>query len=117
MKIFFCFYTVLLIQFGTTVKLTAQTNAPSDIFRAYEDDDFLNDLGRGTDKAYTSGLQVTLFYNKNHASHFFLDHCLPKAGDSSINTYGLGLMQIMYTPIILPPYIMFRMIIHTPEHW
>lgn len=68
------------------------------MFRAYEDDDFLNDLGRGTDKAYTSGLQVTLFYTKNHSSHFLLDHCLPKAGDSAANVYGIGLMQIMYTP-------------------
>lgn len=27
-----------------------------------------------------------------------MDHCLPKAGDSATNVYGLGIMQIMYTP-------------------
>lgn len=100
-KLVFCFRFILLtllLQAMGIDQLIAQKENPSYIFRAYEDDDFLNDLGRGTDKAYTSGLQFTLFYNKNHPSHFFLDHIIPKAGDSSVNTYGVGLMQIMYTP-------------------
>ncbi len=68
------------------------------MLRAYEDDDYFNDIGMGTDKAYTSGEQLNLFYNLNHKPGFFLDKILPKAGDSSINTYSLGLMQMMYTP-------------------
>jgi lipid A 3-O-deacylase len=79
--------------------LTAQTDSvPSHLFRVYEDDDYFNDLGRGTDKAYTSGEQLTYFYNRKKTPHFFIDHWLPKAGDSSINTYGISLLQIMYTP-------------------
>ncbi len=89
---------ILLLVLFQAVKLFGQTAAPSDIFHAYENDGFLNDLGRGTDHAYTSGLQVNLLYAKSHPSRFFVDHLLPKAGDSSVNTYGIGLMQILYTP-------------------
>jgi hypothetical protein len=89
---------LLAILLHDTGALIAQRDSAKYMFRAFEDDDFINDLGRGTDKAYTSGLQFTLFYNKPHPSHFFLDHIIPKAGDSSVNTYGLGIMQIMYTP-------------------
>lgn len=89
---------VLLLQTIRPIKLIGQRDSASKMFRAFEDDDFINDLGRGTDKAYTSGLQFTLFYNKKYTPHFFIDRWLPKAGDSSINTYGIGLMQIMYTP-------------------
>lgn len=91
-------FLILLFLLVEINKPAAQNDAPSKMFRAYEDDDFLNDLGLGTDKAYTSGLQFTLFYNVNHKSTFFIDRLLPKAGDSSVNTCGIGLMQIMYTP-------------------
>jgi len=85
------------------IKGNAQVSEPTKTFRFFWDDDYFNDLGQGTDKAYTSGLQLAIFYNKNHPSRFFIDKWLPKAGDSCINTFGTGVMQIMYTPQYLKP--------------
>lgn len=68
------------------------------MFRLYEDDDFINVLGQGTDKAYTNGTRLDLFYSKKHPSRFFIDRAMPKAGDGSIDIYGWGLMQVMFTP-------------------
>jgi lipid A 3-O-deacylase len=74
------------------------TNDESSItVRFYEDNDFLNDQGRGTDQAYTNGSRVDVFYTKNHKSKFFLDRWMPKAGDSSVNTFGYGVTHLMYT--------------------
>ncbi len=93
----------LLFQLADVKRSFAQADAPSYMIRVFDDDDFWNDLGLGTDKAYSSGEQLTLFYKSGHKPGFFLDKILPKAGDSSINIYSLGIMQLMYTPSILTP--------------
>lgn len=79
---------------------TQQTgrDAPTRLLRIYEDNDFINIYGRGTDNAYTNGTRIDLFYTKKHPSRFFIDRVMPKAGDSSVNVYGWGIMQIMFTP-------------------
>ena len=66
--------------------------------RLYEDNDFLNARGCGTDDAYTNGTRLDYFYQPRHPSKNPIDHLLPKAGANSINTYGWGIMQLMYTP-------------------
>jgi len=68
------------------------------MFRAYEDNDFINARGCGTDDAYTNGTRLDYFYQPRHPSKNPIDHLLPKAGAHSINTYGWGIMQLMYTP-------------------
>jgi len=95
-KKYLFFLLALLVQLSP-LSLHAQREDPEYMVRAYEDEDYLNDFGEGTDRAYSSGLQVNVFYNLSKP-RFFLDRWLPKAGDSSINTYGLGVMQLMYTP-------------------
>ena len=75
-----------------------QQDSPTRLLRIYEDDDFLNIRGQGTDDAYTNGTRIELFYTKKNPSRFFLDRALPKAGDSSINVFGWGVMELMYTP-------------------
>ncbi|HTB30748.1 MAG TPA: lipid A deacylase LpxR family protein [Bacteroidia bacterium] len=91
-------FVFLLLQLILCKNSYCQKETPTYMFRAYEDDDYLNDLGLGTDKAYTSGEQLNFYYTLNHRPRFFLDKWVPKAGDSCINIYSIGLMQIMYTP-------------------
>ncbi len=78
--------------------LFAQKAEPRFLFRLYEDNDFFNIRGIGTDEAYSNGTRFDLFYTKKHESKFFIDKLLPKAGDSTINVFGWGLTQLMVTP-------------------
>jgi len=75
-----------------------EESAPTRLFRIYEDNDFINIRGQGTDDAYTNGTRIDLFYTKNRPSRWWVDRNLPKAGDSSINVFGWGLEQLMFTP-------------------
>jgi len=68
------------------------------LFRVYEDDDFLNIRGNGTDNSYTNGLRFDFFYTKKKPSRFFIDRLMPKTGDSSINVFGWSVTQLMVTP-------------------
>ena len=70
----------------------------SSLFRLYEDDDFINIRGKGTDDAYTNGTRLDYFYMPRKRPHSFADNAIPRAGDSSVDVYGWGLMQLMYTP-------------------
>jgi len=68
------------------------------LIRAYEDDDYINFWGCGTDNAYTNGSRLDYFYLPDHRPHGVLGRFAPRAGDSSIDIYGWGVMEIMYTP-------------------
>lgn len=72
--------------------------APTFLFRLYEDNDFINIRGQGTDNAYTNGTRVDIFYTKKHSERRGLYKLLPKAGENSTDIYGWGLMQLMFTP-------------------
>jgi len=97
-KSLYVFFLLLLMQIKGTDRLYAQQDTPTHTFRIYEDNDFINFRGKGTDEAYTNGTRLDFFYTKKKPSRFFIDRAMPKAGDSSINTYGWGVMQIMITP-------------------
>jgi lipid A 3-O-deacylase len=75
----------------------AQTNKKASLFRIYEDNDFLNIRGRGTDKAYSGGTRFDLFYHQKTGYHLFRRILKPKY-DSSINIAGWGFMQTIFTP-------------------
>jgi len=64
----------------------------------YEDDDYINFFGNGTDDAYTNGSRLDYFYKPEQRPHGLLGRWAPRAGDSSIDIYGWGVMQLMYTP-------------------
>lgn len=68
------------------------------MWRIYEDNDFINVRGHGTDEAYTNGTRIDYFYTKNETPSFIIDRLLSGAGGSSINIRGWGLTQLMYTP-------------------
>lgn len=88
----------LIVLIGTTGKLYAQSSTPDHLFRIYEDDDFINLWGDGSDNAYTNGTRLDYFYQVHGKPRSFLNKLFPRAGDSSNNTYGWGVEQLMYTP-------------------
>ncbi|HVW58939.1 MAG TPA: lipid A deacylase LpxR family protein [Puia sp.] len=71
---------------------------PDHLFRIYEDNDFINIAGKGTDKGYTNGTRFDYFYLKKTPSHFFLDKWFPTAGAGAVDTYSYSLMQVMLGP-------------------
>jgi len=75
-----------------------QQNTYRHMFRAYEDNDLFNVVGGVTDRGYTNGTRFDYFYVKDKRSNCFLHRIMPKAGDSSVNTYGFSVMQVMITP-------------------
>jgi len=68
------------------------------MYRLYEDDDYLNFWGHGTDNAYTNGSRIDYFYQPADRPHGMLGKFAPRAGDSSIDIYSWGVMELMYTP-------------------
>lgn len=66
--------------------------------RIYEDDDFFNIWGRGTDRGYSNGSSVGYLYMKHKKSVFLDKWILPVAGHNAINVFEWDLMQIMITP-------------------
>jgi lipid A 3-O-deacylase len=95
---FLSFLTLLLAGINNRLNAQEQPESPTRLLRIYEDNDCFNVRGLNTDDAYTAGTRIDLFYTKNRPSRFFLDRALPKAGDGSVNTFGWGVMQLIYTP-------------------
>ena len=75
-----------------------QREAYQHMLRVYEDNDIINLPGKGTDRGYSNGTRLDYFFIKEKPARFFLNCIMPKAGDSCINTYGWGIMQIIITP-------------------
>lgn len=97
----FCFFILLLLCGKTDwVHAQDQENGPTRLLRISEDNDFINIWSQGTDNAYTNGTFLGYYYTKQKPSRGFIDHLMPKAGDSSINVFGWGLNEMMYTPMI-----------------
>ncbi|TDX01667.1 lipid A-modifier LpxR family protein [Dinghuibacter silviterrae] len=74
----------------------AKTTSP--VLRIYEDDDFFNIRGIGTDEGYTNGSRIDYFYAKRHRDRLADRWLMPSAGRGSVNTYEWGIMEVMYTP-------------------
>ena len=70
----------------------------SHLLRVYEDNDIINIPGKGTDRGYSNGTRLDYFFVPHKSLHFFLNRIMPKAGDSCVNTYGFGIMQVIITP-------------------
>jgi lipid A 3-O-deacylase len=93
-----CGTLFLLIVLMTGAARAQDTSRYRTMVRMYEDNDFMDLWGNGSDKGYTNGTRLDIFYNKKRPSRFFIDRWMPKAGDSSVNTFGWGIMQMMVTP-------------------
>jgi len=96
------FYLLIALFQGLSFLLpvagSAQSQAPRMLFRFYEDNDFLNIAGHGTDRAYTNGTRLDFFYERKDGRRTWADRLLPTAGQGSVNVYGWSVMQIMVTP-------------------
>jgi hypothetical protein len=95
---FRCIYFLLLATGIPIVNnVNAQSNRNVQFLKISEDDDFLNFRGEGTDRGYTSGLKLELYYTKTTVARF-PTNLLMKIGPNADNLYGWGLVQNMYTP-------------------
>jgi len=91
---------IILLCLGMYITGTAygqQQETYRHLFRAYEDNDLFNVVGGITDRGYTNGTRADFFYINNKPARF-LHRIMPRAGDSSVNTYGFSVMQVMITP-------------------
>ena len=77
------------------------THQRTSVLRLYEDDDFFNIRGIGTDDGYTNGSRIDYFYSKTHRDRLEDRWLMPSAGRGSVNTYGWGVMEVMFTPTSL----------------
>ena len=78
------------------VDLRSQSASP--VLRIFEDDDFFNIRGKGTDEGYTNGSRLDYFYVKHHPDRQADRWLMPDAGKGAVNTYGWGVMEVMFTP-------------------
>jgi lipid A 3-O-deacylase len=92
------FIFIGLLHLSTENIVKAQNTQQSYMVSAFIDNDCFNILTQPTDNAYTNGMGLKFFYTKNHRSKLFLDSWMPQAGKNSINIYGFGATQVMYTP-------------------
>ena len=90
-------YLLILICFSTSYSF-AQKDTLNRLLEIYIDDDYINFYGKGTDKAYTSGTRITLFYTAKKDPKFLINRLLPKAGIDSKNVFGIGLAQVIFAP-------------------
>lgn len=75
----------------------AQKKNELQMLKISEDDDYLNFRGEGTDRNYTQGIKIELYYTK-HTAPKFPGTLLMKITNSANNLYGWGLTQNIYTP-------------------
>lgn len=87
MKSILLFIFLLLSSF---VRVKAQRQQ----FSIYEDNDFFNVFGKGTDKAYTNGARLSYYFTRQRPGRLRL----PRAGSGSVNTYAISVTQLMFTP-------------------
>lgn len=66
------------------------------MFRIYEDNDAINVYDIGSDRGYTNGTRLDLFWQQRKRS--FINKLMPQAGKNSINTHSWSLMQVIITP-------------------
>lgn len=78
------------------LKTQAQKNSLQ-VLSISEDDDYLNFRGEGTDRGYSSGFNLELFYTKKVKASFIGSLLIPIWGDAD-NLYSWGLTQHIYTP-------------------
>ena len=77
---------------------SAQPSTTKVLFRLYDDNDFLNINLRGTDKAYTNGLKLDIFYVKNTSKLPFQNRFLNTKNKQFHHVHGWSLSQFMFTP-------------------
>ena len=83
---------------GQTPHTDNNKDSVTHLLRIFEDDDYINFWGCGTDNAYTNGSRIDYFYQPAQHPHGVLGKFAPRAGFGSTDVYSWGLFEIMYTP-------------------
>lgn len=91
-----CGFILLLLLFQFSL-LPAQKKNDLQLFKISEDDDFFNLRGEGTDRGYSSGLKLELYYKKNVKAKFPSNLLMQITGNAD-NLYGWGISQNLFTP-------------------
>lgn len=94
LKLFFVF--VLLS--GIISAQDKERNNKLEFLRIYEDNDFIDLRGSGTDRYYTNGLRIDFFYSKKNKPKF-PSNLLVQLKNADNTVYGYGITQTMYTPL------------------
>ncbi|TWF44528.1 uncharacterized protein DUF2219 [Chitinophaga polysaccharea] len=92
-----CIIWLLLCVLAETAPAQITQDATKQI-RIYEDDDYFNLWGRGTDRAYSNGSAIGYSYMKKKPSVFLDKWILPQAGPNAINVFSWQVMQVTMTP-------------------
>ncbi len=98
-KRFFIRLAYLVLAVIPGLQLCAQDHPTGNkrMVRVYEDNDALKLFGKISDRAYSNGTRLDYFFTPAKTK-FILHKLMPKAGDGSLDTYGVGVMQVMITP-------------------
>jgi hypothetical protein len=94
-KIIFLLSFILFIL--GSVNCFSQHNNEIEYFKLYIDDDFFNLRGEGTDRGYSSGIKMEIYFTKKNKPKF-PSNLLMKIDEPTDNIYGWGLTQFIYTP-------------------
>ena len=62
-----------------------------------EDDDYFNFRGEGTDRGYTSGFTIDVYYKRSNRPAFPTNLLMKISGNAN-NLYGYGISQSLWTP-------------------
>lgn len=90
--------TILLLAIRANSQVITTADSIHRMVRIYEDNDFMNVRGKGTDESYTNGTRLDYFYQRRKAPRFVDKWILPRTGKNAINTSHWSLMHIMITP-------------------
>jgi len=89
-------FIILLLILSCCNNLIGQTVNQPHSLRIFLDNDFLNFRGSGTDRYYTNGLRIDMFYTKKQKAKFPSSLLLHISENN--NVYGWGIAQFMFTP-------------------
>lgn len=90
--------TILLLAVRANSQVITTADSIRSKLRIYEDNDFMNVRGKGTDESYTNGTRLDYFYQRRRSPRFVDKWLLPHTGKNAINTSHWSLMHILITP-------------------
>jgi lipid A 3-O-deacylase len=91
-------YVYLLMGVFVQNTVFSQKNNEVQFLKVAIDNDFVNFRGEGTDRGYTSGIKLEIYYTKKAEPKFPSNLLMPMKGDAD-NLYGWGISHSLYTPV------------------
>jgi lipid A 3-O-deacylase len=91
-------YIFFLMGLFTYKTVLAQKNNDIQFLKVNVDNDFVNFRGEGSDRGYTSGLKLEIYYTKNIEPKFPSSLLMTMKGDAD-NLYCWGISHSLYTPV------------------